>query len=256
VCVYDFAEKSGIEVRFLDIPSLEEMYCRKSKPAIIVSSLRPAGRQAFNCAHGLGHHVFKHGTRVDEIVCQSTTANVFDPEEFLADCFAGFFLMTRVAVSRAFAVRDLTPEKCTPTDIYLISNWFGVGYSTLINHMSLTLKLISPGKANELLRVSRKQIRSTLIDEGNENNVILVDHHWQARAIDCQVGDFIMLPSHTYLEGSVATYAREIKNGPLFSSNGARHRAVPQFRERLGKLCPDRPYGLCWKEYLSLRKGI
>ena len=56
VCVYDLAEKLGVEVRFLDVPSMEGMYSSASSPTIIVSSLRPFGRRAFNCAHELGHH--------------------------------------------------------------------------------------------------------------------------------------------------------------------------------------------------------
>src|SRR5947209_14102365 len=64
VCPYDLAEKLGIEVRFIDLPSMEGMYCKNPNPIILVSSLRPAGRQGFNCAHELGHHVFKHGTHV------------------------------------------------------------------------------------------------------------------------------------------------------------------------------------------------
>ena len=47
ICVYDLAQRLGIEVRFLDIPSMEGMYYSSSDPHIIVSSLRPAGRRAF-----------------------------------------------------------------------------------------------------------------------------------------------------------------------------------------------------------------
>src|SRR4051794_12498608 len=56
IAIFDVTERLGIEeVRFVDIPSLEELYW-KDERKILVSSHRPAGRQAFNCAHGLGHH--------------------------------------------------------------------------------------------------------------------------------------------------------------------------------------------------------
>src|SRR5437762_13235377 len=67
VCVYDLADQLEVEVRFVDIPSMEGMYYKNNLPAIFVSSLRPAGRQAFNCAHELGHHIFKHGSRIDKM---------------------------------------------------------------------------------------------------------------------------------------------------------------------------------------------
>jgi Zn-dependent peptidase ImmA (M78 family) len=104
MCVYDVAEKLGIEVRFVDISSMEGMYCKIATPLILVSSLRPSGRQAFTCAHELGHHIYKHGTRIDELVDRPTAKSRFDPEEFLADCFAGLLLMPKSAVSRAFAI--------------------------------------------------------------------------------------------------------------------------------------------------------
>ena len=64
VCVYDLAEKLGVEVRFLDLPSVEGMYLSTSSPTIIVSSLRPPGRRTFTCAHELGHHNRNDGVQI------------------------------------------------------------------------------------------------------------------------------------------------------------------------------------------------
>src|SRR2546426_775951 len=50
---YDLAEQLGVEVRFVDITSMEGMYCKAPKPHILLSSHRPLGRQAFNCSHEL-----------------------------------------------------------------------------------------------------------------------------------------------------------------------------------------------------------
>src|SRR5205823_1016915 len=127
ICVYDIAEKFGIEVRFVDISSMEGMYCKNTTPLILVSSLRPAGRQTFTCGHEIGHHVYKHGTRIDEIVGRLNAKSHFDPEEFLADCFAGFLLMPKSAVNRAFAIRGWEIGSCTPLQLYTIAGLFGVG---------------------------------------------------------------------------------------------------------------------------------
>src|SRR5260221_11353438 len=51
MCIYDVAEELGLEVRFVDISSMEGMYCKTAIPLILVSSLRPSGRQTFTCAH-------------------------------------------------------------------------------------------------------------------------------------------------------------------------------------------------------------
>ena len=91
VCVYDLAEKLGVEVRFLDLPSMEGMYSSASSPTIIVSSLRPPGRRAFTCAHELGHHNRSDGVKIHELAEQRDKPS-FDSKEFMADCFAGALL--------------------------------------------------------------------------------------------------------------------------------------------------------------------
>jgi hypothetical protein len=50
--VFDLADKLGVEVRFAALPSAEGVYS-PGKPVIVVSSLRPPGRQSFTCAHEL-----------------------------------------------------------------------------------------------------------------------------------------------------------------------------------------------------------
>jgi hypothetical protein len=67
VCVFDLANEMGIEVRFVDVPSLEGIYSKWPEPVIIVSSLRPPGRQASTGGHELGHHEYGHGFCIDEL---------------------------------------------------------------------------------------------------------------------------------------------------------------------------------------------
>ena len=216
ICVYDLAESMGIEVRFLDIPSMEGMYCKEPGPVIVVSSLRPSGRQAFTCAHELGHHVFKHGGHIDKNIIQQSTHNHSDPREFLADCFAGFLLMPRSAVSQAFAIRGWNINSCTPLQLYIIAGWFGVGYTTLIQHMGNTLHLLPQALAESLARVSPKSIRTELLGREVSEDLILIDSHWSDRSIDIQVGDFIQLPINTFSEGNCVHLYEENQTGSLF----------------------------------------
>src|SRR6266481_1055252 len=66
ICVYDLAERLGIEVKFCIGNSFGGMYAKASK-TVLLPAFRPPGRQAFTCAHELGHWYFGHGSRIDEL---------------------------------------------------------------------------------------------------------------------------------------------------------------------------------------------
>jgi Zn-dependent peptidase ImmA (M78 family) len=205
LCVFDLAESLGVEVRFRPEPSLNGMYVKSSQGLILVSANRPAGRQAFTCAHELGHHVFEHGTRVDEYLLEETRHR--SPEEFLADIFAAYLLMPPSAVSHAFECRGWKPETATPEQVYNISSYLGVGYESLINHLRWTLELISAPQGEFLSKVSPKRIKQDLSTLSTTSNIIAADHFWKGRAIDVQVGDLIKLPAGAQLEGKAAELA-------------------------------------------------
>src|SRR5437868_6051851 len=65
ICIYDVAGHLGIEVIFHPANTLGGMFS-KTNNAIIVPTLRPPGRQAFTCAHELGHWYFDHGNCIDK----------------------------------------------------------------------------------------------------------------------------------------------------------------------------------------------
>ena len=92
-----------ILVRFQEI-SMEGLYLRQAKPEIWLG-LRPLVRRVFNCAHELGHHVFGHGSTLDELKTEGDEDRTFEPDEFLVNTFAGYLLMPRLAVVNAFRLR-------------------------------------------------------------------------------------------------------------------------------------------------------
>lgn len=209
ICVYDLAEKIGIEVRFFDIPSMEGMYSSGENPTIIISSLRPSGRQAFTGAHELGHHVFGHGAQYDELVEQRSETRRFDPNEFQADSFAGALLMPKVAVDRGFALRGWDPAASTPEEFYTVATWLGVGYSTLVHHMQYAMQVIKPQWADELLRQNLIVTRSNLLGKECREHLVVADHHWTGRAVDVQVSDLVLLPPRARIEGKCAAISAE-----------------------------------------------
>ena len=128
ICIYGLCETLGVTVRFNNI-NMEGMYQRGAPPRIHLSARRPLPRRAYNCAHELGHHVFGHGSSIDELREDAKEHPWEDPKEFLADTFAGFTLMPIMGLRRAFAVRGWTPETATAAQMFTIACDFGVGYA-------------------------------------------------------------------------------------------------------------------------------
>lgn len=215
VCVYDLAEKLGVEVRFLDLPSMEGMYSSTSYPTIILSSLRPPGRRAFTCAHELGHHSRSDGVQIDELVEQWDQGH-FDSKEFMADCYAGALLMPKMAVSKAFAVRGWCMTECTPAQAFLVGGYFGVGYTTLIHHMRSALKVLPDNHARMLLQVRPGKAQSMCLGREMPHRVVVVDVHWAKRAIDVEVGDYIFVCDGAQAEGMCIEPVSGAGHGGLF----------------------------------------
>lgn len=201
ICPYDLVLDMGLELRFAAIPSLEGIYRPGVAPLILLNSLRPSGRRAYNCAHELGHHLFGHGTCIDALLHQASDG--FDPDEYLADRFAAALLLPKVAVARAFAARGLAATSCTAIEMYIIAGYFGVGYTTLLGYLENTLAVLPTTRATELRRSSPKSIRCELLGSyTTESNIIVVDGHWQGRTVDVEVGDLILLPKGRLLHGA------------------------------------------------------
>lgn len=217
LCVYDLAGRLGVEVRFFDLPSMEGVYYNSPTPHIVLSSLRPAGRRAFTCGHELGHHSRGDGTCVDEMVEQWVRPR-FDPKEFYADCFAGALLMPKTAVERAFALRKWAISECTPDRVYAISNYFGVGYATLVHHLNRGLLLLSRSRAEQLLKIAPRRAQALAVGWETPETVWVVDEHWVGRPIDVEAGDLILLHGSARIEGNCAEPVGGVADGRLLKA--------------------------------------
>ena len=119
LCPYDLAIDLQIKVIFISAPSLEGMYSPEPRPAIILNSERPAGRRRFTCAHEIGHHIFQHGYRIDELTEENSSST--SPEEFLAQRFASALLMPKIAVDSAFARRSWSPAAAEAEQFFIVA---------------------------------------------------------------------------------------------------------------------------------------
>jgi len=204
ICVYDLAEKLKVEVRFLECSSMEGIYSKEPGPVILLPAKRPASRQAYSCAHELGHHIAGHGTRMDELLEERSAGqeDKDDPDEFLVDCFAGFLLMPKLAVERAIKCRGWTSSILTAEQTYTIAGQLRVGYTTLIQHMRWSLKILPCTQADKLLKFQPKRIRRAWLDRETTANLLVVDEHWCGRPIDLHVGDYLVIPRNARVEAS------------------------------------------------------
>jgi Zn-dependent peptidase ImmA (M78 family) len=202
ICVFDLTEALGVEVKFCSVNSLGGMYAKASQ-TILIPALHPRGRQAFTCAHELGHWFFGHGMHIDELDDMECDGDD-RPEERLANHFASYLLMPPWAVQEAFARRTWNPVSCTPTQAYIVAGQLGVGYSTLVQHMRWSLRLILGQQAEELLKATPQQLRRHVLGHDATRHLVIADCTWSTVAIDLQVGDVAILPQGATVEGASA----------------------------------------------------
>ncbi len=124
--------------------------------------------------------------------------------------------MPKTAVLKGFSARGLDYRSCSPIDIFRVACWLGVGYSTLIYHLQASLGVLPDFRANELLRVTPKAIRSSLLGNTVAETLVLVDGMWDGRPVDVQVGDLVLVVDKTEIEGKVLCPREEVRSGRVF----------------------------------------
>lgn len=201
VNVYDVAAAIGIEVRFLDAPSLEGMFLRDPQPSVLLPSFnhRPRGRISFSCAHEIGHFELGHGTSVDEYLEGDAEARPKSDEEFAADTFGSSLLMPRQAVLQRFLVRGREPADADELTIYAVANELDVGYETLLKHLRWGLELVTTDWLKERGRTTPKQLRLAILGACKSRRLVVVSSHWPEVPLDLEVGDHIAVDAGTPL---------------------------------------------------------
>ena len=215
ICIYGLCETLGVTVRFNNI-NMEGMYQRGMPPRIHLSVHRPLPRRAYNCAHELGHHVFGHGSSIDELREDAKEHPWEDPKEFLVDTFAGFTLMATMGLRRAFAARGWTPETATAAQMFTIACDFGVGYGTLLTHLSTGLNMITRARATALQRVTPKALRADILGAPTTEPLIVADRYRTGPTLDAEVKMLLLLPPGAKTTGSSIAYESDLADGRLF----------------------------------------
>jgi Zn-dependent peptidase ImmA (M78 family) len=220
VNIYDICEKltPKVRVRFAEY-SMEGFYERSARPLIEVSALRPLGRRVFNTAHELGHHALGHrGMRLDQQIGDGLADPKSSPEEFSANAFAGFLLMPKQAVRKAFAARRWEIPRARPEQIFTVACHFGVGYTTLVNHLAFALNEITRDRASELGKVSLPSIRQALIASDGSERLWVADAQYAMTTLDTEVGTTLLLPRGTRPEFDHLRHEADLPNGRAFTA--------------------------------------
>ena len=215
VCIYDVCHQLGVTVRFNDV-NMEGMYQKGERPHIHLSAKRPLARRVFTCGHELGHHEFGHGSSIDELREDADNPSWNDPKEFLADTFSAHLLMPAIGLRGAFNTRKISPDTATPEQLYVIACDFGVGYGTLITHLSVGLRMMSSARAATMKRIQPKEIRARLLGEYTSSPLIVAGTNRLNPRIDVEVGTLIFLPKETKVDADRLLPIRVLKNAALY----------------------------------------
>jgi len=218
ICVYKLCEKLSIRVQFRALASMEGMYVAGDPPQIYLSSLRPLGRRAFTCGHELGHHVFGHGSAIDELRKEDDANPVFKPDEFLVNAFSGFLLMPQLGVRNAFRVRGWDLVSASPEQVFTVACHFGVGYETLANHLGYSISEISPTRVKELERTKLPAIRRSLLGHTSDRPLIVADKYYQLPTLDVEVGTQVLMPAGVIADTLNLGLVEDLPGGRLFQA--------------------------------------
>ena len=112
--------------------------------------------------------------------------------------------------------RGWTPETATAAQMFTIACDFGVGYATLLTHLSAGVNMISRARAATLQRVTPKALRTDILGALTPEPLIVADRHRAGPTLDAEVKTLLLLPPGTETTGDRLAIERDLANGRLF----------------------------------------
>lgn len=219
VNIFDACKHFEVSIRFVNI-NMEGMYVKQESgnhPTILLSNQRPFPRRYFTCAHELGHHIFKHGFKIDAL-SENEAKSSNDADEFLVDCFAGSLLMPIAGIQAEFAKRNWIMVKSSPVEFFTVCSVFGTGYQTMITHCK-TNRLISQDKAFTLSKTKPATILRSIFSTDLSNSYFkIIDTQPKSALIDLEVSNYIILPCDILVEGDHLKKIKETDLGTAYQT--------------------------------------
>jgi hypothetical protein len=124
--------------------------------------------------------------------------------------------MPTIAVMRAFKRRKLDPKTCSPAAFHTVACQLGVGYTTLITHAFLTLRIIGGGRAKELRKTTPRMLRASVTGVADSTMLVIADQAWENRVVDLEVGDSLAVPRGCASDTPVLEVTRDSSKGMVF----------------------------------------
>lgn len=136
--VFGIIEHIGLLLAFrpFDRTSGAYIFNPEGSSGVVINANEPLARQRYTAAHELGHHVFEHGTTIDEVSSSEHRgrATFRSDREKLAEAFAEWFLMPRPLVQRSLDSMRSSPA-LSPVAVYSLALRLGTSYDATVRHL-------------------------------------------------------------------------------------------------------------------------
>lgn len=163
VDIYGTIARTGIVLMWQRLPQQFGAYVNEqgSRPGILINSGLPHAAQRQTAGHELGHHWWKHGTRVDaNLDPPGAKRPPWTTEEKTAEAFGAWFLMPRRAVLAALSLLGIQRPR-SPEDVYQLSLLLGTPYRATVRHLP-NIRLADQGEVAAWIRVPPNVIKERL----------------------------------------------------------------------------------------------
>jgi Zn-dependent peptidase ImmA (M78 family) len=246
--VFEVIAQLGIDLRFMDVTTLEGLYLNEGNNAQInICGKRPSGLQKFIAAHELGHHIFGHGATIDKESDYQAKFPSYPHEEKLVEVFARFLLMPHRAVRRGFNNIGSGLGFLKPEDVFRVSCWLGVGYSTLLNQMCFSLHMLPKADLERLSKAKPREIKTSLEPNyGHYGRDELWPTHstWNGMRVHARIGDVLTgvagstsdalkcVDKFTYQASAVGETTCSLKSGGQLTVSVARNPYIGLYKYR------------------------
>jgi hypothetical protein len=102
--------------------------------------------------------------------------------------------------------------------MYIVACDFGVGYGTLLTHLSAGVGLISFARAAALRKATLKSIRTEIVGDTILNHLVVADRHRLSPVLDVEVGMHVLLPVGVEAANPNLKFERDTPAGRLFKA--------------------------------------
>jgi len=126
--------------------------------------------------------------------------------------------MPTIGIRGAFNRRGWKPATANPSQILTIASEFGVGYDTLLTHLSVTLNDMPHGVRSELGKWTPQRIRKRLLGHDDADGLVILDDKQRSPAVDLDEGYALAVPAGASVQGAALTRSQSIEGFDIYDA--------------------------------------